>query len=766
MALLNEHLLTFSQYKDAKTLFKAIQARFGGNDATKKTQKILLKQMYENFNAPSTESLDSIFNMLHKIVSQLAILGENISPEDLNMKFLRSLPSKWNTHVVVWRNKANLDTMSIDDLYNNFKIIEQEVKRMVTSSSRSRSQNMAFLSSPGNLEQIHEDDLEEIDLKWQLALLSMRARRSPKNQESMPRNQDSSRKTVNVEDTSSKAMVAIDGAGFDWSYMADDEVSTNMALIAFSDSEEFQHPEFEGYGPQASKSVSVNTSNESKKAPDALIIKDWVFDYEEDECEEKLFKTAAPVSIARPINTAAPKPLVNVAKPRQNTLQKSHSLSRRPFSQQTTLENRNLNNTINTAKVNTVNTAKGNRVTSVVGKQGINAVKSSACWVWKPKQDHVSKNNRSYICKRFDYGDPQDALKDTRIFDSGCSRYITGNKSYLTNYQEYDGGFVAFAGSSKGEGKAAQSLLNEFKNYEMNQFCEIKGIKREFSNARTSQQNGVAKRKNMTLIEAARTIAGHRTNGNAGSKINSNAGQAKKEKVPDQEYILVPLLNTCSDVPSSHEEVESSPKDDANKKSTVEPTCVKGGKTANLGSLDHQMKSTDDSENTNSTNSFNTASLTVNVASNKDETFQRTNNEWDFSTPIIVNAASSFFNHLAALHDYSKMPNLEDTRIFDDAYDDRDEGAGADYNNLETVISIIPILSTRIHKDHPKEQIIKEVNSVVQTRKMAKQNEAGLITFINKQRRTNHNDFQNCLFACFLSQVESKKVTRALDDET
>nr|GEU97132.1 ribonuclease H-like domain-containing protein [Tanacetum cinerariifolium] len=94
MALPNEHLLTFSQYKDAKTLFKAIQERFGGNDATKKTQKTLLKKIYENFNAPSTKSLDFIFNRLQKIVSQLAILVENISQEDLNMKFFRSLPSE------------------------------------------------------------------------------------------------------------------------------------------------------------------------------------------------------------------------------------------------------------------------------------------------------------------------------------------------------------------------------------------------------------------------------------------------------------------------------------------------------------------------------------------------------------------------------------------------------------------------------------------------------------------------------------------------
>ncbi|GKG27817.1 hypothetical protein Tco_0406144, partial [Tanacetum coccineum] len=73
--------------------------------------------------------------MLQKIVSQLAILGENISQEDLNLKFFRSLHSEWNTHVVVWRNKPDLDTMSFDDLYNNFKNVEQEFKGIASSSS-------------------------------------------------------------------------------------------------------------------------------------------------------------------------------------------------------------------------------------------------------------------------------------------------------------------------------------------------------------------------------------------------------------------------------------------------------------------------------------------------------------------------------------------------------------------------------------------------------------------------------------------------------
>ncbi|GKC33199.1 hypothetical protein Tco_1040493 [Tanacetum coccineum] len=151
-----------------------IKARsiFGGNDATKKTQKTLLKQSYENFNAPSTKSLDSIFNRLQKIISQLTILGENISQEDLNLKFLRSLPSEWNTHVVVWRNKPDLKTMIFDDLYNNFKIVEQEVKRAVSTPNSSVSTDStldstaslsdatiyAFLANQANGSQlVHED---------------------------------------------------------------------------------------------------------------------------------------------------------------------------------------------------------------------------------------------------------------------------------------------------------------------------------------------------------------------------------------------------------------------------------------------------------------------------------------------------------------------------------------------------------------------------------------------------------------------------------
>ncbi|GKC78816.1 hypothetical protein Tco_1129590 [Tanacetum coccineum] len=124
------------------------EEKFGRNAATRKTQKNLLKQQYENFTAPSSEMLDQTFDRLQKLVSQWELLDEKLSQEDVNQKLLRSLSPEWNTHAVVWRNKADLDTMSMDDLYNNLKVYEPEVKGM--SSSSSSIQNMAFVSSSNN----------------------------------------------------------------------------------------------------------------------------------------------------------------------------------------------------------------------------------------------------------------------------------------------------------------------------------------------------------------------------------------------------------------------------------------------------------------------------------------------------------------------------------------------------------------------------------------------------------------------------------------
>nr|GEU42803.1 hypothetical protein [Tanacetum cinerariifolium] len=160
-----------AEKKNAKSLMEAIEKRFRGNKESKKTQKTLLKKQYENFNGSSSEGLDQIYDKLKKLISQLEILGETISQKDMNMKLLRSLPSEWKTHTLIWRNKLDLKTLSVDDLYNNMKIYEIKVKG--SSSSNQNSQNVL---DNEDLQQINADDLKEMDLKWQMAMLTMRAR--------------------------------------------------------------------------------------------------------------------------------------------------------------------------------------------------------------------------------------------------------------------------------------------------------------------------------------------------------------------------------------------------------------------------------------------------------------------------------------------------------------------------------------------------------------------------------------------------------------
>ncbi|GJU80600.1 putative ribonuclease H-like domain-containing protein [Tanacetum coccineum] len=123
--------------------------------------------------------------------------------------------------------------------------------------------------------------------------------------------------------------------------------------------------------------------------------------------------------------------------------------------------------------------------------------------------------------------------------------------------------------------------------------------------------------------------------------------------------------------------------------------------------------------------------------------------------------------------DDSQIPALEDIYdnpndgIFTNAsYDD--EGAVADFTNLESTVNVSPIPTSRIHSIHPTTQILGDPKSAVQTRsKVHKSSRAyAFVSYIQKQRRNNHKDFQHCLFACFLSQIEPKKISEALEDES
>ncbi|GJX98079.1 ribonuclease H-like domain-containing protein [Tanacetum coccineum] len=298
----------------------------------------------------------------------------------------------------------------------------------------------------------------------------------------------------------------------------------------------------------------------------------------------------------------------------------------------------------------------------------------------------------------------------------------------------------------------------EFKNNEMNQFCQMKGIKREFSIARTLQQNGVAKRKNRTLMEAARTMladsllpttfwaeaintacyvqnrvlvtkphnktpyelltgrppnlefmrpfgcpvtilntldvlgkfegkadegflvryfvnitAGNQTNGDASIEINDNAGQVGQEKAADHEYILLPFLTSDSSSTQSSDDKDA------------DEVPGKGDESVN------KVSESDDQERTDSsTQDINTVGPSINTASTN------------------INTGSLIINTVSP--NDPNMTSLEKTGIFDGAYDDEDVGAEADLNNLETTINVSPIPTTRIHKDHPKDQIIGDLN--------------------------------------------------------
>ncbi|GJS44522.1 ribonuclease H-like domain-containing protein [Tanacetum coccineum] len=1095
LAIPDEHLLKFHGIKDAKTLWEAIKARFGGNKESKKMQKTILKQQYENFVASRSKGLDKTYD--------------------------RSLPSAWNNIALIMRNKSDLDTLSMDDLYNNLKVYESEIK--VQSSSSSNSQNVDFVSSENisnneDLEQIDTDDLEEMDLKWQVAMLTMRVKRflkktgrnlnfngketvgfdktkvecynchirghfarecrAPRNQGN--RNEDGPRRNAEEGITNFSLMAyTSQGSSSSDSELEEalkekddlklklekfEESSKNLTKLINSqistkdkaglgyDSQINEnevvhrklHPSrpdlsFAGLDDSVYKTkVSETETSISKTSkdivekpktvrPSAPIIEDWDTDSDNDSvfrpksdqtkpkegvtgqreirpvwnnaqrvnhqnkfthphpkrnfvpttvvtksgqvpvntAKQSSPRAATSISTARPVNTAAPKSKVNDALPKTYSYFKAHSPVRRAFNQKSAAKTYNLNEKVKTARVNNVTTAGPKAVVSAAVGNGENAVKSSACWIWRPTGnviDHTSKDSGSYMLKRFDYGNPQYTLQDQGIFDSGCSRHMTGNKSFLTDYQEIDGGFVAFGGSPKGgkitrKGKIrtgkldfedvyfvkelkfnlfsvsqmcdkknnvlfteteclvlspdfklldeSQVLLKvprqnnmysfdlknvvplggltclfakatidesnlwhrrlghinfktmnklvrgnlvrglpsklfendhtcvacqkgkqhkascktklvssisqplqmlhmdlfgptsirsinhktyclvvtddysrcdngtEFKNNDMNQFYGMKGIKREFSVARTPQQNGVAERKNMTLIEAARTML-------ADSLLPTTFWA---EAVSTACYVQNRVLVTKPHNKTPYELLHGRPPSISFMRpfgcpvtilNTLDPLGKFDGKADEGFFVGYSINSKafrvfntrtrkveenlhitflENKPNVAGsrpdwlfdidllTNSMNYEPVTAGNQTNKnavvDDAGKKTNEEpsnegyanstnRDSTISPSVCTVGQRFTNADDLPIDPLMPDLEDTAdllnigIFSGAYDDEDVGTEADLNNLETTMNVSPIPTTRIHKDHPKDQIIGDINSATQTRRMTK----------------------------------------------
>ncbi|GJR79874.1 putative ribonuclease H-like domain-containing protein [Tanacetum coccineum] len=982
MALPNEHQLTFSQYSDAKTMFAAIKTRFGGNEATKKTQKTLLKQHYENFSASSTESLDSIFNRLQKIVSRLAILGVVITQEDLNLNFLRSLPPEWNTHVVVWMNKADIETISIDDLYNNFKIVELDVKKsvgaistvspnvntacpQVSTANFSDNTVYAFMVENPNgsnliqqdLEQIHEDDLEAMDLKWECqAPRKKRASSDIKNPRKQGNNEGHILKDLEFISYGSK----------------DSKLESNIVCdTKLDDSKENSDDSLINCNyHQRERMVSRNNYN--RVDYDYYAKTTHPSAYRNMTPRVVLLKTGpTPLNTVRPVNTAHPKPAVHSAKSMSHFFKQAQSTDQRPFYKKTALTSRYDNTAMrhyHTKRPRAVNTARSctTPVNDVRAKR-VNAVKTSACWGWRPTRP----NSASLVFKRHNY-------IDARGRSNGCSRQMNGNIAYLSDFKEFDRGYVTFGGGAHGGRISTKETLktdsldfedvyfvNElnFNLFSVSQMCDKKnyvlftnteclvlspnfklpneshillkiprknnmycfdmknivpkesltclvvkatldesmlwhrrlghinfkninklekGNKREYSVARTPQQNGVVERRNRTLIEAARTMladsrlpttfwaeavstacyvqnrvlvvkphnktpyelfrgfkpalsfmrpfgchvtilntldnlgkfdgksdegffvgyslsskafrvyntrtrrveenlhigflenkpmiegngpkwlfdidsltqsmnyvpvaAGTIINESAGTQGELNAGTSTQKEEISQDCIVMPIWKDASYFDSPSKDVgNGEPKSATDDQKQVED----GPHNEN----DEKDKSKDDS----SPKEVNAAGQHVNIASPEFNIGRFKLNTVD---PLVNTASSYDPDNPKDMFKLGTSHTLEATHV--EFFSDEDEPE-VDLGNITNSYTVPTTPNTRIHKDHPIKNVIGDVKSSIQTRRMTKSTyEQGFLSAVYEQKT--HDTLNTCLYACFLSQIEPTSIAKALSD--
>nr|GEW35200.1 hypothetical protein [Tanacetum cinerariifolium] len=165
MALPEDHLAKFHKMIDAKEMWEAIKSKFGGNDKSKKMQKYLLKQQFKDFSVSTSEGLHKGYDRFQTLLSQLEIHGVGVSHNDANQKFLRSLPSFWSQVALIMRTKLGLDTLSFDDLYNNLRVFEHDVKEDIDWSGHVEedTQNYAMMaySSSNSGSDNEESDLED-----------------------------------------------------------------------------------------------------------------------------------------------------------------------------------------------------------------------------------------------------------------------------------------------------------------------------------------------------------------------------------------------------------------------------------------------------------------------------------------------------------------------------------------------------------------------------------------------------------------------------
>nr|GEU74020.1 hypothetical protein [Tanacetum cinerariifolium] len=465
LALPDEHQLRFSKYDSAKELWEAILNTFGGNEATKRTKKNQLKQQYGNFKAKGSEKLEQTFSRLQAILSHLEFMDVPIEQDDLNQTFLTSLAPKWLVYTIFWRNRDDLDTMSLNDVYNHFKVYEPKVQKRAGSNS----QNMVFISSSNTSSRksevptiqgvstasaqvstdttdIDDDDIEEMDIKWNLALLSMRADRFWKK----------TGKKITIQGS--------DVAGFDKSKV---ECFNYHKMGHFA--RECRSPRSQDRRKRESykKDSKVeepapkkkNELEEVKKEKESI---DFIIKFFENASKDldgllgsqKLDKDKKGVGFNDYCDV--PPPPTQVYSPPKKYLS---WMGLPEFVDDTVTDYTRPTTSIDVLKIPKIPTV-GSKVPAA--KPTVTADKGNKEKMLRPQLVGFENLSKIHLVK----GIPQDNIDDKVYWDSGCSRHMTGNISYLSE----------------------------------------KGIKREFSNARTPKQNGVPERRNRTLIKAARAI--------------------------------------------------------------------------------------------------------------------------------------------------------------------------------------------------------------------------------------------------------------------
>nr|GEY71548.1 hypothetical protein [Tanacetum cinerariifolium] len=367
MALPDKHQLKFNIHKDAKTLMEAIEKRFGGNKETKKVQKTLLKQQYKNFTGSSFESLDQIHYRLQKLTSQLEILGESLSQKDINLKFLRSLPTEWRTHTLIWRNKTDLEEQSLDDLFNNLKIYEAKVKSSFSAINVVGSVSAASVKIPvyalPNVDTL-SNAVKEYQEKDKIES------KLDKNEKPIPKPKSNGNRRNRKACFVCKSLDhLIKDCDFYEKKMA------HKTLRNHAQRGNHQH-----YARMTLPNLQKHV------VPTAVLTK------------SKL----VPITATRRVTATIPKLYVTRPRTAKSIVSKPHSPPRRHINRSPSPKVSNFPSKVTSVKAPMVN------------------------------------------------GNPQHALKDKRVIDSRCSMHMTGNMSYLSDFEELNGGYVAFGGNPNG----------------------------------------------------------------------------------------------------------------------------------------------------------------------------------------------------------------------------------------------------------------------------------------------------------------------------